>query len=140
MMDSPYYFFRYRNTLKQIKINEILVLEADGNHTKFIAKKYTHTVRVTLDAALSQLPPKRFCRINRSYAVVLDHVDTIGRDFVKFYFQRQLFEYTVSNKYYPEFRKQIRIIEAPLSSKRKNPGKNDLFRDDSEKIELQTII
>jgi DNA-binding LytR/AlgR family response regulator len=131
-MSTQYYFYRFKNNLKQIKINDILVLEAHGNHTKFIAKKYTHTVRVTLDAALSQLPENRFSRINRSYAVVLEHVDVIGRDFVKFYFQKQLFEYTVSNKYYPEFRKQIKIIEAPTTSKRKKTGKKELFSGNEE--------
>lgn len=118
---SEYYFYRFKNALKQVKINEILVLEADGNHTRFISKKYIHTIRVTLDTALSQLP-STFCRINRSYAVVLDHVDVIGRDYVKFYFQRKLFEYTVSAKYYDGFRKRIKIIETPGTSKSQKLG------------------
>ena len=119
---AEYYFYKFRNDLKQIKLNEILVLEADGNHTRFIAKRYTHTVRITLEAALEQLPDT-FCRINRSYAIVLDHVDVIGRDYVKFYFQRKLFEYTVSAKYRKEFLKRIKIIETPSASKRKKPIK-----------------
>src|SRR5205814_3440881 len=82
LMTKQFFFYRDSGFLRRILIEEILYIEVTGNYVKFYALNYSHMVRTSLDAALAQLPETLFVQIHRSFAVALDHLDTIGRDFV----------------------------------------------------------
>jgi DNA-binding LytR/AlgR family response regulator len=66
-------------------------------------------VRVNLDTALSLLPPDRFVRIHRSFAISFDQIELMGKEVVSCVIaDKQL---PVSKKYYAEFVKKIIILE-----------------------------
>jgi|ERR1051326_5506765 DNA-binding LytR/AlgR family response regulator len=104
------FFYRDNGILRRIILEEILFLESAGNYVKFYALNYSHMVRTSLDAALAQLPENQFVQIHRSFAVSLDHLETIGRDFVSL-ISLPGYEFPVSKKYYPTLIERIRIIE-----------------------------
>ncbi|RPD41473.1 LytR/AlgR family response regulator transcription factor [Chitinophaga barathri] len=114
-MEQPI-FIRTDGVLRKINFEEIAILEAARNYTKFLAKGYSLIARASLDATLKQMPEGRFLRISRMHAVSLSHVDVIGREEVIIAGE----SIPVSRKYYPEMLKQLRVIEAMTGSDKKD--------------------
>lgn len=102
-------FFRVEGALKRIHLDEILFLETSDNYVKFFALDYYHMVRVSLDAALEQMKDNRFVRVHRCYAVSLDHVDLVEREYVLFKSTENL-QVPVSKQYYNSMIKRVTII------------------------------
>lgn len=107
MINQPF-FIRQDGGLTRINLDEILILEAADNYTKFLALQYSYMVRVSLDASISRLPENRFVKIHRSFAVAIHHVEEIGKDSVKI----GGIMLPVSRRFYPELIKRLNIIEA----------------------------
>src|SRR5438045_9069490 len=115
-MTKQFFFYRDSGVLRRILSEEILYIEVTGNYVKFYALNYSHMVRTSLDAALAQLPETLFVQIHRSFAVALDHLDTIGRDFVSLT-SVPGYELPVSKKYYRALSERIRIFETASPAK-----------------------
>lgn len=60
-----------------VKISDIEWLEASGNYVNLHLNGRIYPTRNTLVKLMGQLTDKGFCRIHRSYAVNLDHVESI---------------------------------------------------------------
>jgi two-component system LytT family response regulator len=114
-MPKQSFFCRSDGNLQRIILEEILFLESAGNYVKFYALNYSHLVRTSLDAALNQLPENYFVQIHRSYAVAVDHLDTISKESVTFV-SVPGFELPVSKKYYAALQERITIIESASSA------------------------
>jgi DNA-binding LytR/AlgR family response regulator len=110
-MNEQFYFHRKDGFLKKIKLDEVVFLEAADNYVKFHSPKILYMVRTSMDAALNQLPGNQFVQIHRSFAVSLDYLDVIGKDFVTFVTDPDTM-LPVSKKYYAGLMEKIRIIEA----------------------------
>jgi DNA-binding LytR/AlgR family response regulator len=75
--DNEFVFIRDSGTLKRIKLDEILYLEAMGDYVKLHTSQKFHAVHSTLKAIEERLPDAKFMRVHRSYIVALDKIDAI---------------------------------------------------------------
>lgn len=75
--DNEFVFIRDSGTLKRIKLDEILYLEAMGDYVKLHTPQKFHAVHSTLKAIEERLPNAKFMRVHRSYIVALDKIDSI---------------------------------------------------------------
>lgn len=64
----------------RIELDAIRYLKAEGNYVAFHADRRPLLVLMTMSAAIERLPPRRFLRIHRSYAVNLAQVTGMGAD------------------------------------------------------------
>jgi len=103
-------FFRHNGALKKLNIEDIVILEAANNYVKFFSEEGIFMVRITLDAAVKSLPPTKFVRVHRLYAVSIKDIDTIGKDLLKLKDVKS--EIPVSKQYYSKFLKSIKILDA----------------------------
>jgi len=65
---------REAHTQVKLSMHEIIYLEAMQDYTKIITPKKSYLTLTTFTALLQKLPPDRFLRIHRSYAVALKRV------------------------------------------------------------------
>lgn len=117
---SESHFIRTKNGVKSFELDEIMLLEANDNHVYFRKKdleKY-ELIRITMSAALKQLPPGMFVRISRTFAVSLKHIAEAQKELIIFKNDIHL-EYTHYPKYWAAFLKQLKIIETPRPGRRK---------------------
>jgi DNA-binding LytR/AlgR family response regulator len=110
-MSNQAIFFRHNGALKKLNIDEIIVMVAADNYVKICVKENYFTVRTTLEAALSCLPPEKFLRVHRSYAVSIDYINKIDKDSL-FLIDDKETEIPISRQYYQEIIKQIVILDA----------------------------
>jgi len=103
-------FFRHNGALKKLNVNDIVILEAANNYVKFFTEVGIFMVRITLDAAVKSLPPTKFVRVHRLYAVSIKDIDTIGKDLLKI--KDVVSDIPVSKQYYSKFIKRIKILDA----------------------------
>ncbi|QCR23729.1 LytTR family DNA-binding domain-containing protein [Pontibacter sp. SGAir0037] len=61
----------------QLKLEEILYLEASGNYVTFVTKDKKVATLNSLSEVQSTLPADRFVRVHKSYVVALPHIDII---------------------------------------------------------------
>ena len=91
-------FFRHNGALKKLNIDDIVILEAANNYVKFFTEEGIFMVRITLDAAVKSLPPTKFVRVHRLYAVSMKDIDIISKDLLKLKDVKS--EIPVSKQYY----------------------------------------
>ena len=103
-------FFRHNGALKKLNVDDIIMLEAANNYVKFFSEEGIFMVRITLDAAVKSLPPTKFVRVHRLYAVSIKDIDTLGKDLLKLKDVKS--EIPVSKQYYSKFLKKIKILDA----------------------------
>jgi DNA-binding LytR/AlgR family response regulator len=75
--DDEYVFIRDNGTLKKIRMEEILWIEAMGDYIKIYTPGKWHIVHTTLKAVEEKIRSNRLMRIHRSYMVALDKIDSI---------------------------------------------------------------
>jgi DNA-binding LytR/AlgR family response regulator len=102
-------FFRQSGVLKRLFTDDIVIMEANDNYVKIFSDEGVFTVRTTLDAALSRLPANKFLRVTRTYAVGIEHIDSISKELLKIKGVKN--EVPVSKQYYREIIKQITILD-----------------------------
>lgn len=61
----------------QLKINEIIYLEALGDYTKIITHEKMYVTLHSLKNFIDKLPENRFLRIHRSFAVAIDKISKL---------------------------------------------------------------
>lgn len=86
-------FLRSNKAYIQIKVNDILFIEASGNYTKVVTKDDIISIREKLSDVISFLPKEEFLQVHKSFIVaprhikiiegnrvmILDHVIPIGK-------------------------------------------------------------
>ena len=108
-MSKQSIFFRQSGCLKRLNTDDIVVIEANDNYLKIFSEEGVFTVRATLDAALSRLPANQFLRVNRTYAVGIEYIDSISKEILKVKGAKD--EVPVSKLYYREIIKKITILD-----------------------------
>jgi DNA-binding LytR/AlgR family response regulator len=115
-------FFRHNGALKKLNIDDIVILEAANNYVKFLTEEGIFMVRITMDAAVKSLPPTKFVRVHRLYAVSIKDIDTIGKDLLKLKDVKS--EIPVSRQYYSKFLSRIKILDASAMKQKSSDWKN----------------
>lgn len=64
----------------KICLDEILYLEADGNHVHIVVKDKKFTVRLSLMQVIQKINYSRFARINRSSVVNVDAIQSFNKE------------------------------------------------------------
>ena len=75
--DSEHVFIKTDSKLVQLKLKEILWVEALGNYVRVHTKEEKHTVLTTMKELQAKLPNKDFLRVQRSFIVRLDQIKSI---------------------------------------------------------------
>lgn len=123
-------FFRHNGALKKLNVDDIVILEAANNYVKFFTEEGIFMVRITLDAAVKSLPPTKFVRVHRLYAVSIKDIDTIGKDLLKLKDVKS--EIPVSKQYYSKFLSRIKILDASTMKQKSSDWKNQLPQKDKK--------
>ncbi len=75
-------FIKQGQYFNKIKINDILYIESDNNYINVHVADNKIMVRSNLQDYLELLASRKFFRVHRSYAVNLQHVQTINSEFL----------------------------------------------------------
>ena len=97
------FVIRERGRERQVPVDEIVYLRAEGNYLHLQLKDRHHLYRLTMNAVESELDPSRFLRIHRSYIVNTLHVRSTrysGNN--EFIFTMATGEHIVSGRSYKE--------------------------------------
>jgi len=65
---------------EKLPLESVLLLEAHGSYTKIITVKNNLTICSNLQGLLDKMNLKNFIRVHRSYAINLDHIQSISDD------------------------------------------------------------
>jgi DNA-binding LytR/AlgR family response regulator len=76
-VEKGYLFIRDNGTLKKLRMEDILWIEAMGDYIKIHTPGKTHIVHTTLKAVEEKINSDLLMRIHRSYIVALDKIDSI---------------------------------------------------------------
>ena len=114
LMDRGYVIFRvYPNNVRQIKLDDIICIEAEGE-IKYILTKQERikTQSYKIEQVLEKLPDRNFCQINRSQVLNIDYFHSyMSSDSIKltvdFPGRNPQPEFTVSDKYYDNFASKV---------------------------------
>ena len=66
-----------------MKFNDIHWIKADSNYLDLHTSDKIHTVRSSLGAFLSLLPPEKFYQVHRSYAINLEAINAVEPTLVR---------------------------------------------------------
>jgi DNA-binding LytR/AlgR family response regulator len=61
----------------QIKISDLLYVEAAGNYAKAVLKENTLVIREKISDVLEMLPSDKFIQVHKSFIVSLEHINTV---------------------------------------------------------------
>src|SRR4051812_14784187 len=115
-MNQQACFFRHEGNLIRLPLDKVLYLEVVKNYVKFFYSGTMHIlVRVSMDTALAKLPKGRFLQIHRSFAVAVEEISIIQREYVTLFTpneQGKDIELPVSKQHYKELKKKITIIDS----------------------------
>ena len=71
-------FLREGTRFRRLPLHEIQYLEAERRYCKVVTPKKSYLHTLPLQSLLEQLPPHRFLRVHRSYAVQVDAITAIS--------------------------------------------------------------
>jgi len=78
------FFIRVERALIKIHPEKVVGLQTVGNYTKIYVDNDTfYMTRASLATALKKMPADMFIKINRSYAISINHIIEIHRDMVR---------------------------------------------------------
>ena len=80
--DSEHVFIKTDSKLVQLKLKEILWVEALGNYVRVHTEEEKHTVLTTMKELEVNLPNKDFLRVQRSFIVRLDQIKSIKDNYI----------------------------------------------------------
>jgi len=78
--ENDFLMIKEGTAVSRVNVNEIVYLEALMNYTKIITAKKKYITLNNLKSFLDHLPPHKFLRIHRSYAVAIDKVQGLERN------------------------------------------------------------
>ncbi len=81
---DDFVFIRDSYTIKRIKTDDILYLEANANYVDiYLASKQTYSIHTTIASLAQKLPKKTFFKVHRSFIVNLSKIDMMeGKNLV----------------------------------------------------------
>jgi DNA-binding LytR/AlgR family response regulator len=112
VMPDQIFCYRKEGMLQRINLHEVLFLEAADNYVRFVSLKQVDILRISLAAALSQLPEGQFIQVHRSYAIAASEINTIGKDIISFISMPEK-GLPLSKSYWPNLLARINVIEPP---------------------------
>ena len=74
---DEFIFIRDSNTVRRIRLNDILFLEAMGDYVQITVHGKTYAIHSSLKAVEDKLPKHFFIRVHRSFIVNVGKIDTI---------------------------------------------------------------
>ena len=80
--DSEHVFIKTDSKLVQLKLKDILWVEALGNYVRVHTELEKHTVLTTMKELQAKLPNKEFLRVQRSFIVRLDQIKSIEDNYI----------------------------------------------------------
>tara|TARA_B110000285_G_C15103412_1_gene606437 strand:+ start:688 stop:1386 length:699 start_codon:yes stop_codon:yes gene_type:complete len=80
--DSEHVFIKTDSKLVQLKLKDILWVEALGNYVRVNTEEEKHTVLTTMKELEAKLPNKDFLRVQRSFIVRLDQIKSIADNYI----------------------------------------------------------
>ena len=80
--NSEHVFIKTDSKLVQLKLKEILWVEALGNYVRVHTEQGKHTVLTTMKELEANLPNKDFLRVQRSFIVRLDQIKSIKDNYI----------------------------------------------------------
>lgn len=83
ILDSSKIFIKDDNKYYQIKLDDILFLEAYGNYVKIYLKDKMIVSHQTLSSFTSTLPDNQFIRVHKSFIVSTDKIESIEGNRIK---------------------------------------------------------
>ena len=89
----------------QVKIDNILYIEASGNHVVFVTKEKKIITLNTLQEVAKLLPSNRFYRVHKSFIIALQHLEVIESYQVKINGQEIPLGKTFREAFLDEFKK-----------------------------------
>lgn len=75
--NEEFIFIRDTNTVRRLKLDDILYTEAMGDYVKLHTMERLYAVHAKLKTVEERLPAHKFLRIHRSYIVALNKIDTL---------------------------------------------------------------
>jgi len=103
---DDYVFIKTDAKLVQIKLDEILWIEALGNYIRFHTENDKHTVLSTMKEIEAKLSIKDFIRVQRSFIVRFDKISTIEDNYVIVKNK----EIHIGKAYKEEFNKRLNLL------------------------------
>ena len=104
--NEEYVFIKTDAKLVQIRLDEILWVEALGNYMRLHTEDDKHTVLSTMKEIEAKLPEKDFIRVQRSFIVRLDKILTIEDNYVIVKNK----EIHIGKAYKDEFNKRLNLL------------------------------
>lgn len=104
--NNEYVFIKTDAKLVQIRLDEILWIEALGNYMRLHTEDDKHTVLSTMKEIEAKLPIKDFIRVQRSFIVRLDKILTIEDNYV-IVKNKQIH---IGKAYKDEFNKRLNLL------------------------------
>ena len=104
--NDDYVFIKTDSKLVQIRLDEILWIEALGNYMRLHTEADKHTVLSTMKEIEGKLPAKDFIRVQRSFIVRLDKILTIEDNYVIVKNK----EIHIGKAYKDEFNKRLNLL------------------------------
>ena len=104
--NDEYVFIKTDSKLVQIRLDEILWVEALGNYMRLHTENDKHTVLSTMKEMESKLPANDFIRVQRSFIVRLDKILTIEDNYVIVKNK----EIHIGKAYKDEFNKRLNLL------------------------------
>jgi len=98
-------FVKNKNLFQKVRFDDILFIKAEHVYVELYVKNgKTHLIRNSMNTFCERLP-ENFFRVHRSYAINLDHLDTINSSYVII----QANEIPIGKNYRDELMRMIRI-------------------------------
>jgi two-component system, LytTR family, response regulator len=95
---------------KEIALDQVLFLAADGNYVRVHAESNTYEIRETMTGISAKLDPSRFVRVHRSFAVNLSYVlEVVTKESTAFARLRNGIEVPVGRNYRQEFESVLQL-------------------------------
>lgn len=104
--EEEYVFIKTDSKLVQLRLDEILFVEALGNYMRVYTEKDKHTVLSTMKEIEAKLPEKDFIRVQRSFIVRLDKIISIEDNYVIVKDK----EIHIGKAYKDEFNKRLNLL------------------------------
>lgn len=77
LKDDEFIFIRDSNVVRQIKLDDILYVEAMGDYVKLHTSKKYFAIHNTLKSVESKLPDDKFIRVHRSFIINISKIDMV---------------------------------------------------------------
>jgi DNA-binding LytR/AlgR family response regulator len=76
-VEQDFVFLKEKGTLRKIKLEDIVCVEAQGDYVKIHTHDKWHMVHTTLKAMEEKLTSAKFIKVHRSYIVAVEKIDYI---------------------------------------------------------------